>query len=74
MVLSIKIEGAVRNWCTDWRLVAHHSSRWLDVLHRVSTQRSQGFVLVHEHFVILWRLPDVLLSVPHEHHFLSGRT
>lgn len=50
---------------------AHHSSRWLYVLHCVSTQRSQDFVLVHEHVVILRRLPDVLFSVPHEHHLLS---
>lgn len=62
----------MRMWCTERRPVAHHSSRWLDVLHRVSAQRSQRFILVHEHLFILWRLPDVLLSVPHEHHFLTG--
>lgn len=73
-MMGTKKERAGRNWCTDWRLVAHHSSRWLDVLHRVGTQRPQRFILVQEHFVILWGLPDVLLSVPHEHHLLSGRT
>lgn len=62
-------------WCeqpvTGGLVFPHHSSRWLYVLHRVGTHWSQGFILVHEHIVILWRLPDVLLSIPHKHHLLS---
>lgn len=58
--------------CAGWgKAVAHRGGRRLYILHGVSGERAQGFVLQQEHLLVLGGLPDVLLSVAHKHHFLS---